>query len=270
MQKDPECYNQKKSFQGGGRLLERLKRIIAVVGHYGSGKTNLAVNLAADLAASGRDVALADLDIVNPYFRSADFTAQMQAKGVEMIVPPYARSNLDIPALPARMDGAIDGGKTLVLDIGGDDAGAAALGRYTPSGMRQRVVEHGGYTVVEDCYNASPDSMAAALATLGGWACGGRRVAVLADMLELGPIAREAHRQVGRLAAENGVDLLLCYGPLARGYAEGAAGVEAICFDDKAALTEELRRRLRPGDVVWVKGSHGMALEEVLQGLYTA
>ena len=133
MQKDPECYNQKKSFQGGGRLLERLKRIIAVVGHYGSGKTNLAVNLAADLAASGRDVALADLDIVNPYFRSADFTAQMQAKGVEMIVPPYARSNLDIPALPARMDGAIDGGKTLVLDIGGDDAGAAALGRYSPA-----------------------------------------------------------------------------------------------------------------------------------------
>ena len=189
------------------------------------------------------------------------FTLRHPGGSVRVAIPAVGRHNV-CDALAAC-------GAGLALGIPAEEC-AAALGRYTPSGMRQRVVEHGGYTVVEDCYNASPDSMAAALATLGGWACGGRRVAVLADMLELGPIAREAHRQVGRLAAENGVDLLLCYGPLARGYAEGAAGVEAICFDDKAALTEELRRRLRPGDVVWVKGSHGMALEEVLQGLYTA
>ena len=112
-------------------MLNRLKRMVAVVGHYGSGKTNLAVNLAVDLKAAGKQVALVDLDIVNPYFRSADFAAQMQEKGIETILPVYARSNLDIPALTAQLDGAIDTGKTLVIDVGGDDAGAAALGRYS-------------------------------------------------------------------------------------------------------------------------------------------
>ena len=118
---------------GGNQLLETLKRIVAVVGHYGSGKTNLAVNLAVDLKARGREVVLVDLDIVNPYFRSADFQDQMKSRGIEMIVPLYARSNLDIPALTAQLDGAIDSDKTLVIDVGGDDAGAAALGRYSPA-----------------------------------------------------------------------------------------------------------------------------------------
>ena len=112
-------------------MLEKCRRIIAVVGHYGSGKTNLAVNLAVDLKAAGKQVVLVDLDIVNPYFRSADFAGLMQEKGIETILPVYARSNLDIPALTAQLDGAIDTGKTLVIDVGGDDAGAAALGRYS-------------------------------------------------------------------------------------------------------------------------------------------
>lgn len=112
-------------------MLTNLKRIIVVVGHYGSGKTNLSVNLAMDLRSTGRDVTLVDLDIVNPYFRSADFAALMEQNGIGLIAPVYARSNLDIPALDGRLDAAIETDRTLVIDVGGDDAGAAALGRYS-------------------------------------------------------------------------------------------------------------------------------------------
>ncbi|MEM1483909.1 cobalamin biosynthesis protein CobQ [Oscillospiraceae bacterium PP1C4] len=112
-------------------MLTNLKRIIVVVGHYGSGKTNLAVNLAMDFKAAGKRVVLADLDIVNPYFRSADFAELMQENDIEMIIPTFARSNLDIPSLTAHLDAAIDTDKQLIIDVGGDDAGAAALGRYS-------------------------------------------------------------------------------------------------------------------------------------------
>ena len=112
-------------------MLEQLKRILGIVGHYGSGKTNLAVNLAMDFRKAGKEVALADLDIVNPYFRSADFTGLLEENGIEMIAPPYARTNLDIPALTARLDAVLDTDRQIVIDVGGDDAGAAALGRYS-------------------------------------------------------------------------------------------------------------------------------------------
>ena len=83
-------------------MLEQLKRILVIVGHYGSGKTNLAVNLAMDFRKAGKEVALADLDIVNPYFRSADFTGALAEQGVRVVVPPYANSNLDLPVLSAE------------------------------------------------------------------------------------------------------------------------------------------------------------------------
>lgn len=113
------------------------KRIIIITGHYGSGKTNLAVNLALMLAKDGvkndRDehVCLVDLDIVNPYFRSSDSTKLLNEAGVDVIAPLYAGSNLDIPALPAQVYGAFeDKSRRVIVDVGGDDAGAAALGRY--------------------------------------------------------------------------------------------------------------------------------------------
>lgn len=109
----------------------RSKRIIAITGHYGSGKTNLAVNLALDFQSQGEAVTLVDLDIVNPYFRSSDFSAMLSQRGIELIAPVYAGTNLDIPALSARVDAAIAAERTVLLDIGGDDAGAFALGRYS-------------------------------------------------------------------------------------------------------------------------------------------
>ncbi len=107
-------------------------RIIVVTGHYGCGKTNLAVNLAFRLREEGRRVALCDLDIVNPYFRSADFARPLNDAGIEAILPPFANTNLDVPTLTARVAAAVnDDGLCLVLDVGGDDAGAAALGQYS-------------------------------------------------------------------------------------------------------------------------------------------
>ena len=108
-------------------MLEQLNRIVVVTGHYGSGKTNLSVNLAMSLRAAGEEVTLVDLDIVNPYFRSADFETLAEENGIRLIAPVYARSNLDIPALDGRLDAELDGGRRIVIDVGGDEEGAAAL-----------------------------------------------------------------------------------------------------------------------------------------------
>lgn len=118
------------------------KRITLFVGHYGSGKTNIAVNYALRLAEAGRRVALADLDIVNPYFRSKDSLDDLTAAGVRLIASPYAGSNLDLPALPQEMYAVTDD-KTLsaILDVGGDDRGALALGRLTPAILEENDFE---------------------------------------------------------------------------------------------------------------------------------
>ena len=106
------------------------KRIIIICGHYGCGKTNLSINLAVDFTNSGEDVILVDMDIVNPYFRSSDYTVQLQAQGIQMLSPIYAGTNLDAPALTPAIASVFESDKTVIFDVGGDDAGATALGRY--------------------------------------------------------------------------------------------------------------------------------------------
>lgn len=105
-------------------------KIIIITGHYGCGKTNAAVNIALKLAEKGEKVTVVDLDIVNPYFRTADFGELFRSRNVELIVPMYANSNLDIPALSFDIAGIISGGGYTVIDVGGDPEGAVALGRY--------------------------------------------------------------------------------------------------------------------------------------------
>jgi len=109
------------------------KRLTLFAGHYGSGKTNIAVNYAISLANEGKQVCIADLDIVNPYFRTADSAKELKNAGVELISPQFANSNVDLPALPAEAYRLVQN-KSLygVMDIGGDDRGAYALGRYVP------------------------------------------------------------------------------------------------------------------------------------------
>lgn len=111
-----------------------MKRITLFAGHYGSGKTNIAVNYALQLRkALGRDkdILVADLDIVNPYFRTKDSCAVLQENGIKLICSEYANSNLDIPSLPSEMYAITDTPAYAVIDVGGDDRGALALGRLS-------------------------------------------------------------------------------------------------------------------------------------------
>ena len=109
------------------------KRITILSGHYGSGKTNIAVNIALDLKTRHERVAVADIDIVNPYFRTKDSEELFKENGIRLICSSYANTNIDIPALPQDIY-AITDDKDLycVLDVGGDERGALALGRIAP------------------------------------------------------------------------------------------------------------------------------------------
>lgn len=109
------------------------KRITLFCGHYGSGKTNIAVNYAIYLKKTGKEVEIADMDIVNPYFRTKDSEKELAEAGIKLISPRFANSNVDLPALPQELYGLFEfRDKHVVLDIGGDDRGAYALGRFTP------------------------------------------------------------------------------------------------------------------------------------------
>ena len=111
----------------------KFKRLTLMAGHYGSGKTNIAVNLAMMLKKSGVDVVIADLDIVNPYYRTKDSEEELRAAGIPLISSEYANSNVDVPALPQELYSIVDvRSRHAIVDIGGDDRGALALGRYTP------------------------------------------------------------------------------------------------------------------------------------------
>ena len=107
------------------------KRVTIFAGHYGSGKTNIAVNYALSLASDHKEVVIADLDIVNPYFRTKDASEVLEKNGVKLVSSPYANTNVDTPALPAEAYAVIHNKDVhAVIDVGGDDRGALALGRF--------------------------------------------------------------------------------------------------------------------------------------------
>ena len=111
-----------------------MKRITVFSGHYGSGKTNVALSVALGLARSGQSVTVADLDIVNPYVRTNDSARELEKAGIELICSDYANTNVDIPALPQSMYAITDDrSRKVVVDLGGDDRGALALGRLAPA-----------------------------------------------------------------------------------------------------------------------------------------
>lgn len=117
------------------------KRVTLLCGHYGSGKTNVAVNMALDLAAQGKKAAIADLDIVNPYYRSVDSRGDLEHAGIRVIVSEYANTNLDAPALPQEIYSITDDkSQYVIIDVGGDERGALALGRISPA-----IVEENDY-----------------------------------------------------------------------------------------------------------------------------
>lgn len=113
-------------------------RLTVLVGNFGSGKTEIALNLALEKAKAG-PTALVDLDIVNPYFRSGEKRALLEGQGVRVLMPTFATTAVDIPALPAEIQSVFDQPREqVVFDVGGDDTGATALGRYAPFFARER------------------------------------------------------------------------------------------------------------------------------------
>ncbi len=109
------------------------KRITLLAGHYGSGKTNISVNMALEVRKQYPETVIADLDIVNPYFRTLDSRNELAHAGIRLIVSDYANTNLDIPALPQDMYAIVDNKELrCIVDVGGDDRGALALGRIAP------------------------------------------------------------------------------------------------------------------------------------------
>jgi UDP-N-acetylmuramoyl-tripeptide--D-alanyl-D-alanine ligase len=145
---------------------------------------------------------------------------------------------------------------------------AEGLESWAPIKGRMGLIRSGGFTVLDDTYNANPESMGSALRTLKE--ARGRKVAVLGDMLELGSSSDTEHAGVGRLAAELGVDVLVAIGSSSETTAEGArkAGLKDVfSFGSKKNALELLKRILHEGDTVLVKGSRGVALEEVVEGL---
>ena len=110
----------------------KYKKLTVVTGHYGAGKTNFSVNLALDIARDGHKCTVIDLDIVNPYFRTADFEELFGENGIDVFAPVYANTNLDIPSLNIPLESLLQSGRHIVIDVGGDDEGAKALGRFAP------------------------------------------------------------------------------------------------------------------------------------------
>lgn len=141
-----------------------------------------------------------------------------------------------------------------------------ALADFHNTGMRQKIYALHGMTVIEDCYNAGPESMRAALQVLRDTKATGRRIAVLGGMLELGDHAPQAHFEVGQLAAQT-ADAIFAYGAHSEQYIRGTekSGIPAVQYPTHEALAEALKAYARPGDVLLVKGSRGMRMERILE-----
>ncbi len=199
------------------------------------------------------------------WFAIHDETADIRAEDIEYlddstvftVVSDRGRCKVELPTTGEHnvYDALAAIGVGLELEIPLEDA-AAALKQYRPAGMRENVVEKGGVTVIEDCYNASPDSMKAMAETLMlKGAPGRRKIAIIGDMLELGDYSEEAHALAGQYMAEAGVDLLITYGPMSKFAAQSAREhglLRVFDFQDKADLTSKLTGMLKPGDVVAV------------------
>ncbi len=148
------------------------------------------------------------------------------------------------------------------------DKAAQALSKYVAVGMRQNAFAHNGMTIVGDCYNCSPDSLKASVLSLSSYPCEGRRILVLADMLELGPDAGKMHFECGEFIAKHNIDLLIGWGELTKQTIRGAdsAGMERCChYETKQEMAQQVMKAIRPKDVVWFKASLGMALDEVVE-----
>jgi len=203
-------------------------------------------------------------DIVAEEIRQIDggvyFTVRGLGQRFQIFVPQEGR-HMVYNALAAVAVGLLNGVSPESIQY--------QLGLFHNTGMRQNIFEENGFTIIEDCYNAGPESMEAALRVLGDHKTEGRRIAVLGDMLELGSRAMAEHYRVGRLAAA-AADLVLTFGEhserIVTGAITGGIGSKrALHFESQDEMASALRRMAKRGDVLLFKGSRGMHMEQVLK-----
>lgn len=144
---------------------------------------------------------------------------------------------------------------------------AEALRKFSSASKRMEVLSHNGVIILNDTYNSNPDSVIVALKTLKSFTTSGRKIVVLGDMRELGDASKREHTNIGVVASEMKFDALFTYGPFSKYTCEAFGHVSAKHFESKDELSSELKRMLQPGDVVLIKGSRGMKMEEVVQQL---
>jgi len=204
----------------------------------------------------GGDVTASDVTVENGM---TGFTVRYYGRSVRALLPTVGKHNV-YNALAGFCVG-------LVADMEPEKM-VRAMRLYKNAGMRQKVSQVAGVTVVADCYNASPDSMRAALDVITNLDCEGKRYCVFGDMLELGDVSQESHLEVGKMVARSRVDVLLCYGERAQDIKRGAVMVgmkQVRSYTDGQELSAYLARHLKPGDAVVYKASRGMRLEEVME-----
>lgn len=198
-----------------------IKPFTVVTGHYGCGKTNLCVNLALDLARAGETVTVVDLDVVNPYFRSSDYAGLLAEHGVRLIAPTFAGTTLDTPSLPAAIQSVFSADGRVIFDVGGDDVGATALGRFRHDIER---IDHDLLYVV-NAYRNLTATPAEALWLL-------REIETVSGLRATG-VVNNSH-----LKAETTVETVLDSLPFARDVA-AAAGLPLVCTTVPAELAGE-------------------------------
>ena len=203
------------------------KRITLLAGHYGSGKTNIAVNMAMDLKKQADNTAIADLDIVNPYFRTLDSKNELEAAGIRLIVSAYANTNLDIPALPQEMYSIVHD-KTMhsIVDVGGDDRGALALGRLS---AMIREEDYDMFLVVNRYRPLTPDADSV--------------LEVIAEIETAGRLKFTGIINNSNLGAETTAETVLKSVPFAQEIAR-RTGLPIICTAVEESLYEELKGRI--------------------------
>ncbi len=206
------------------------KRLTILCGHYGSGKTNIAVNMAYDLKNQRDNIAVADLDIVNPYFRSKDSQKDFEQRGIRLICSDFASSNVDLPSMPADLYSITDDRSlSVILDIGGDDRGAYALGRLRDAILAEN--DYDMYMVVNKYRPLTPDAQST-LEVMGEieGACG----IPFTGIINNSNIARET----------TAADVLETVG-----YAEEVgrlSGLPVVCTTVEDRLFDELKDKISP------------------------
>ena len=226
-----------------------------------------------------KDISLPDYKVV--YYAVEDSSADITAKDINehdgetdfTIVSESGEYGAHIPAIGVHnvLNALAGFGAGVAAGIEPEQC-ALALANFKNTGMRQKMRIFRGISVVEDCYNANPDSMKAALNTLGAQKLpeGAKKIAVLGDMLELGTVAESSHYEIGKLAAEK-ADILLCFGELSKLIVSGAKenGMEnAFHFENKDELSGYLRKTAKSGDMIWLKASCGMKFEDITEAFF--